>query len=373
MGVKDEAFDLEGHTQIMSQEWPFSRSTLMAGLRRYLDAPRLRLLDIEPLQLPHMLPGGLPDPLSTLRGMTVGVEIDGAERQLALVLKEAPVTSAGRVLSAVGRREYGVYRRLAPHLPVLVPGLVAGDPSQGWIIVEALTGLRPPAQWTRDDYIEAITNLAAMHDRFWGLQEDLAVFPWLGRPLEADYQATIVSAAEAVQFLVRDERLPSLTTPRNFLAFGALVQHADEIAAPLREETGTLLHGDYWPGNIAQPLDGRQIVFDWQRAGIGPAVLDLRVFVQTTEMTLEPALPLDEAVGIYRQEMDRRVAPGWDDERFALLWDHALLWIFLVQWLRRLGTMSLEDYDLLPPRFERAWLHPMIEALERRLGVSLPD
>ncbi len=371
MDIQDELPESEA-AETMA-DWPFSRSTLMAGLRRYLVAPRLKLLDIEPMALPQMLPGGLPDPLSALRGMSVGVEIDGAERRLPLVLKEAPITQDGRVLSAIGWREYGVYQRLAPHLPVLVPGLVAGDPAQGWIIVEALTDLHAPEDWTRAEYEAAITNLAAMHDRFWGLGEDLGVFPWLGRLLEADYQATIISAAEAVQVLVRDERLPDLTTPRNFLAFGALVQHADEIAAPLRAETVTLLHGDYWPGNIAQPNDGRQIIFDWQRAGIGPAILDLRIFVQTTDMTLEPALPLDEAVQLYRDEMTRRVKTGWDDERFALLWDHALLWAFLSYWLRRLGAMSLEEYDLLPPRFERAWLHPMIEALQRRFRVTLPD
>jgi hypothetical protein len=353
-------------------EWPFSRSRLMAGLRRYLVAPRLRLLDIEPIPLPKVLPGGLPDPLSTLRGISVGVEIDGTVRHLPLVVKEAPVSQRGRVLSTVGRREYGVYERLAPHLPLLVPGLVAGDPAQGWIVLEAMTGLRAPEAWTREHYQEAIRNLAAMHDRFWGLGEDLAIFGWLGRPFGADYQATVVAAAEAVHALIRDETIPALSTPRYFYAFGVLVQHADEIAAPLRAETPTLLHGDYWPGNIAQPIDGRQIVFDWQRASIGAAILDLVVFIQTTQMTLDPPLPLDEAVAIYRAQIEQCVQSGWDDDRFALLWDHALLWHFMAYWLRRLSTMTYEDFDALPPRFERAWLYPMTEALERRLDLTLP-
>ncbi len=105
----------------------------MAGLRRYLAAPRLKLLDIQPLALPVLRPGGIPEVSDAIRGMSVGVEIDGVARRLALVLKEAPVSEGGRVLSAVGWREYGVYERLAPHLPVLVPGLVAGD-SFGWQI-----------------------------------------------------------------------------------------------------------------------------------------------------------------------------------------------------------------------------------------------
>ena len=353
--------------------WPFSRPALMAGLRRYLDAPNLRLLDILPMSLPRALPGGSPSPLSALRGMSVGVEIDGAQRRLPLVLKEAPVSEGGRVLAAIGRREFGVYQRLAPHLPLLVPGLVAGDPARGWIIVEALSGLRPSDQWTPDDYREAIVNLAAMHDRFWGLTEDLAIFAWLARPFEADYQPTIYAAADAVRVLVVDEHIPALSTPRNFYFFGHLVRHADEIAAPLREEVGTLLHGDYWPGNIARPLDGRQVVFDWQRAGIGAAILDLVNFVATTDMMLQPDLPRAEAIALYRAEMARRVAPDWDDARFDLLWDHALLWHFLTHWLGRLAASSIEDYDLLPPGFERVWLHPAIAALERRMQVVIPD
>lgn len=353
------------------QDWPFSRPVLMAGLRRYLVAPRLHLLDIQPLALPDLRPGGIPDTLTSVRGLSVGVEIDGIQRRLALVLKEAPVSEGGRVLSAVGWREYGVYQRLAPHLPLLVPGLVAGDPARGWIVVEALAGLRGPEAWTREDYAQAIINLAAMHDRFWGLGEDLAIFPWLGRPLEADYQATVMAAAEAVQTLIREERLPALVTPRYFQAFGALVQQADEIAAPLRTEPVTLLHGDYWPGNIAQPVEGRQIVFDWQRAAIGPAILDLQHFCLTVAMVLQPPVPVEELVALYRQEMARRVAPAWDDERFALLQDHALLWHFLSYWLRRLATLELDTYAVYADRFERVWLEPVIAAMERRLGLCL--
>ncbi len=356
---------------VSSQEWPFSRPALMAGLRRYLAAPRLKLLDIQPLALPVLRPGGIPEVSDAIRGMSVGVEIDGVARRLALVLKEAPVSEGGRVLSAVGWREYGVYERLAPHLPVLVPGLVAGDPAQGWIVVEALAGLRPPEAWTPQDYVQAITNLAAMHDRFWGLGEDLAIFPWLARPLDADYQATVIAAAEAVQQLIQEERIPALVTPRNFQAFGVLVQQADEIAAPLQAEPVTLLHGDYWPGNIAQPIDGRQIIFDWQRAAIGPAILDLQFFCLTVSMVLQPPLPVSDLITLYRQEMARRVTPVWDDDQFALLWDHALLWHFLSYWLRRLASLSPETYGQYGARFEQVWLEPAIAAMERRLGLSL--
>jgi len=38
-----------------------------------------------------------------------------------------------------------------------------------------------------------------------------------------------------------------------------------------------------------------------------------------------------------------------------------------------LAASSVEDYDLLPPRFERVWLHPAIAALERRMHVAIPE
>lgn len=354
-------------------EWPFSRPALMAGLRRYLVAPSLELRDIQPMDLPAVLPGRSPHPFSTLRGMSVGVVIDGVAQRIALVLKEAPITDDGRVLSALGQREYGVYQRLAPHLPLLVPGLVAGDPLQGWIIVEALTGLLSPDSWTTVDYQEAIYNLAIMHDRFWGLGEDLAMFPWLGRSIEADYRETVIAAAEAAKTLIQEEPLVELATPRYYYAFGTLVQNADEIIAPLREETPTLLHGDYWPGNIACRINGRQIVFDWQLASIGPGILDLVIFVQTTAMSLQPTMPASDLIALYRGEMARCVQPAWDDERFDLLWDHALLWVFLSNWLRRLATLGPTGYAALSPRFTTCWLQPMIAAMERRLDLTLPD
>jgi aminoglycoside/choline kinase family phosphotransferase len=253
-----------------------------------------------------------------------------------------------------------VYRRLAPHLPLLVPGLVAGDEIDGWIVLEVLTGLRPAHEWTVDDYHEAITNLAVMHDRFWGLSEDLATYPWLARPLDADYADTIEAAAEAVESLAADARLPIDLLRR-------LVQSADAIVAPLRAETATLIHGDYWPGNIARPIDGRQIVFDWQLASIGPAVLDLVGFVQSTCMTLQPTMPDDAMVALYRQTLVALSDPGWSDEHFADLWDHALMWLFIVNWLGRLATMPQEQYARIQTSFKTVWLDRLAQAVEKRL------
>jgi hypothetical protein len=347
--------------------WPFSRPELMAGLRRYLAAGSLRLLGIAPMPLPSTMPGvSYIESGAKLSGMSVDVLIDGEQFNLPLVLKEPPVSN-GRVLRAVGQREYGVYRRLAPHLPLLVPGLVAGDEEAGWVVLEVLTGLRPATEWTAEDYEEAIVNLVAMHDRFWGLAADLTIYPWLARVLDADYDLTVQAAREAAQALTTGARLPQLADAHHARLFTCLTDAADAVVAPLRAEPATLIHGDYWPGNIARPLDGRQIVFDWQMAGIGPAILDLVGFVQASHMRLRPPLSAAAMIDLYRRRCDALVEPGWDDARFALLWDHALMWLFMVNWLGRLATMPPENYAALHESFSRVWLDALAAAVARRL------
>ncbi|MBZ0293276.1 MAG: aminoglycoside phosphotransferase family protein [Anaerolineae bacterium] len=358
--------DVNGEMTVTEAEWPFTRPELMAGLRRYLAASSLRLLNINAMALPDTMPGQSPTQAGTkLSGMSVNVLIDGEEQNLPLVLKEPPMTQDGRVLRAVGQREYGVYRRLAPLLPLLVPGLVAGDESSGWIILEVLTGLRAAPDWTVDDYQEAIGNLVRMHDRFWALDEILSTYPWLARPLGADYDLTVAAARDAATMLLHADTLPQLVAYRGL--FPLLVDAADEITAPLRREDSTLIHGDYWPGNIARPLDGRQIVFDWQMAGIGPAILDLVGFVQSTNLYLQPALSASEMIASYRAQLDPLAHITWEDGDFDLLWDHALMWLFMTKWLGRLATMHPENYTAIEDRFRATWLDMVLAAAERRL------
>jgi hypothetical protein len=352
----------------VESQWPFSRSELMAGLRRYLAASSLRLLDIQPIPLPTTMPGATYiDSGTTLSAISVGVRIDGVEQTLPLVLKEPPVSLNGRVLRTIGQREYGVYRLLAPHLPLLVPGLVAGDESEGWVILEVLTGLRPAPDWTRSDYEEALSNLVKMHDRFHGLSDVLGNYPWLARPLSDDYDETVQAASEAVEVLVADAKLTPLMQPLYIDLFHKLIECIDRIAEPLRSETFTLVHGDYWPGNIARPIDGRQIVFDWQLAGISPAILDMVGFVQSTRLYLEPAMPIADMILSYRDQAEQLFSPGWDDERFDQLWYHALMWRLATNWIGRLATMPPANYECLHDRFQHVWLEPAQTAVNRYL------
>jgi aminoglycoside phosphotransferase (APT) family kinase protein len=363
--------DATGKTEeatIPREEYPFSRSALMAGLRRYLAAGTLRLLEIKPIPLPNAQPiSSFGEAGTTLRTLSVGVTIDGEEQTLALLLKEPPVTARGRVLHAVGQREYGVYHRLAEHFPMLVPALVAGDEAEGWIVLEALSGLRSPDSWTPDDYREAVVNLVALHDRFHGLSETLETYAWLARPLTTDYAETVESVRNAVNALLNEKPLPPFDEPRYAEMLRYLSNHIDAIAAPLRAETLTLVHGDYFPGNIACSIDGRQKVYDWQLAAIGPAILDLVGFVQATLMNFTPSLPRDEIITLYREKYNGFVKPGWDYAQFALLWDHALMWRFVANWVGKLATMPPENYDKIKDSFRALWIDPVLAAMEQRL------
>ncbi|MFN8372049.1 MAG: aminoglycoside phosphotransferase family protein [Anaerolineae bacterium] len=352
----------------IENEYPFSRSTLMAGLRRYLAASTLRLGDIKPMTIPGVQPvSSFGDAGTTLRALSVGVHIEGEDHTLPLLLKEPPVTARGRVLNAVGQREYGVYRRLAEHLPMLVPGFIAGDETEGWIVLEGLTGLRPPESWTPDDYREATLNLAALHDRFQGASETLETYAWLARPLTTDYAETVEAVKRAAELLLNEKPLPPFDEPQYADMLHHLAAHIDEIVAPLRSETFTLIHGDYWPGNIACSIDGRQKVFDWQLAAIGPAILDLVGFVQATLMNFTPSLSTQNIIALYRERHNALMKPGWDDEHFALLWDHALLWRFVVNWLGKLAMMPSENYATISNSFRSLWIEPVLLAMQRRI------
>ena len=212
--------------------------------------------------------------------------------------------------------------------------------------------------------------MAEMHDRFHALDDLLINYHWLARPLGSDYEPTTHAAAEAVRVLIMDKRLPPLSDDRYFTLYSILIQLADEIAAPLRAEPATLIHGDYWPGNIAQPIDGRQVIFDWQLAGIGPGILDLVGFVQSTRLLLEPAMSPDEMIALYRQKQASYNPPGWDGEQFNRLWDHALMWVFMATWLGKLATMPPDVYNNLHERFFEVWIRPILTAVEKRLFID---
>ena len=130
----------------------------------------------------------------------------------------------------------------------------------------------------------------------------------------------------------------------------------------------TLLHGDYWPGNILIHQQGGMTVYDWEDAGIGPAVLDLLHFIQTSswQFSILP-LPANEIIAHYRSQLARAGTHTYTGDEFDQLWDHALMWSFVTGWV---GRLAKTPNSLLPMRLEalqEVLLSPVNQAVERQL------
>ena len=68
------------------------------------------------------------------------------------------------------------------------------------------------------------------------------------------------------------------------------------------------------PATSPSTRDGRQVVYDWQMASVGPGVLDLFTFVTKSRWTFG-ALPVEEAelVDRYRAELAERTGERWSE------------------------------------------------------------
>jgi Phosphotransferase enzyme family len=344
--------------------WPFTISDLTAGLRRHVGDVSLRIDSVASQPVRFQRPS-----IGRVRGLCVDYHADDKADSCSLVVKEPQgITRAG--LAGAGRREVGVYRALAPELPLATPRLVAASATGSWMVFDALRPVRDAAAWRPEDYWTALDGLVRLHDRFWGLGEDLAAFPWLGRPLEGDFEVHVTAAAMAIQHIVETGKPASLASiPDRMSMLAELTTRADEIIAPLRDEPVTLLHGDYWPGNIASVRGGRQVVFDWQLAGIGPAVMDLLAFVTKSEWWFgELPVARTAIVDYYREGVSSRSGISWDEATWDRLWDHALMWRFLQEWVDLLAASPEPVLAARTELLEQVWLEPVARAVARRLG-----
>jgi hypothetical protein len=344
--------------------WPFSRPDLTAGLRRYLADTSLQVENVRPLTMADRLPS-----IGRIHGLLIQYQTREGAGEARLVLKE-PQGTTRTGLAGAGRREAGFYRVLAQQVPMSTPDLIGANPQGDWLLLEFLETARRPARWTAADYLRAVEELADLHNRFWALGEDLEAFPWLSDPLLSDFSVHQAAADEAI------ERIAAAAKPEPMAGFPGrrwllerLAREASRIIQPLRDEPGTLLHGDYWPGNITIRQDERHSVYDWQLAGIGPGILDLLVFVNKSDWWYGP-LPVERHALIehYRLRMETDGGIIWTDERWSELWDHALMWRFVQEWLDLLAVIPLPVLATRAEQLDAVWLQPVEDALSRRLG-----
>lgn len=357
--------------------WPFTNAQLTAGLRRYFSDSSLQVKSVS--EFPLERPGNSVQP-SAVRGLRVeyvagsmlGGEYRGRTFTVDCVVKEP--RGASRVgLAGSGIREVGVYRSLAPQLPVQTPALIAADATGGWLVLEAIPVATSPEAWTADDYRRAVRVLASLHERFWNLSEDLSVYPWLARPLTNDFEIYVLSAVGAVEKMMVDNRHPLITGSLEVLtSLGQLLTQVEVMAEKLRAAPATLLHGDFHPGNIYLQDEDEVVVFDWQLAGVGPGVLDLITFVnacswERADLPLAPEALFD----LYREEMRLRVAAEWPDDEWQELLDQARMWCFVQDMLGWAANATPDEFAAHAERFNDIWLRPVLDAAHRRLRPVL--
>lgn len=349
--------------------WPFGTNVLLAGLRKYLGAPNLQLVDIHPMPRPPVLPGEIEGEKTgqyRLRQFMVEVEINGKRNKLALLLKEffKSQGSAG---------EHYFYKHLAEHLPVLTPMTIAGDDVQGWLVMLAPNSLLAPQTWTVEDYREAVDNLAKLHDYYWNLYQDLDTFANLRHPLDTGYPQLASVIQQTVQILTSFCPYPELATPFHLSLFTSLTEKLDTISDVLRQEPFTLLHTNYWPDTIARPKDGKQEIAHWHQAAIGPAILDAVMFAQQLNSHLNPLFPVKAALMRYQYQLsDRQQQQIWQQERWNFLWDYALVWLLMAEKLPWVVTLPPDEYRQRHEAMQRVWFEPAAQILETRFGVILP-
>ncbi len=340
--------------------WPFSRADLAAGLRRYFGDPTIWVDQTEPLTISHMRPS-----IGRLRGAEIKYQGNQHSGSCRLIVKE-PRGTTRTGLAGAGRREVGVYKYLATEFPLRSPRLIAASDAGDWMILEEVQPDRRASEWTRQDYSNAIQALAHLHDRFWGLAEDLSAFPWLSRPLDADFQVHVAAAANSLELIVDRGRLASW--PERVHTMAHLILHAEQVIAPLKTQPATLLHGDYWPGNISVLADGSQVAYDWQMAAVGPAVLDLVTFALKSAWWFgELPVSEDEIVRQYREQLERLAGFRWEQSKWEELWDHALMWRFLQEWMDLLAASPITLLETRSEQLERVWFEPLSQAVHRRL------
>ena len=188
-------------------------------------------------------------------------------------------------------REAHVLSGAVGALPLAAPELVAaGD---GWVVMRDVADSADP--WDERDLVALLVDLAALHDRFDGIDAE-AAGPLAVGPGEALARWRVYGRREHVVLPTRLLRV--LEDPSPLLKI-------------LDDQPTTLVHGDAYPGNVLRPRPGQRVWIDWEDSLVGPAVFDLAAFFGNGPWMFGRALsrrkwlePYRAALGTHRPALD---------------------------------------------------------------------
>ena len=341
---------------------PFSLGALQTAVRRHLAQPSAQLSEI----VPKRLGGGFSG--SPVYRLKVSYYGDGGDPGvLNLVYKEGTPWADGLIAEAA-RREVHFYRTLAPYLPVRTPRILLtaydtreeGSDIEGistglgtrpaplpgfsgpdWVLLEALPqeAVWPQATWTERHYRQALTALADLHAQWWDRPPDPHAHPWIWTPTGA-HAATLAHDAHRALLEIESTRWGSaFFSPEDFHAWLDITANSSPLLDILNAMPHTLIHGDYWPGNISMRPDPHHdatdatAVFDWQFAGVGPSSYDLACFHSTSRWWFgRLPLSLVEMRRHYLSRLNTLLDTRVDRSLFDLSLDAARAWRFATFW-----------------------------------------
>jgi hypothetical protein len=356
---------MEHNDSVLEEQrpWAFSRSQLTAGLRSFTGDNKLTIREIKEFDLPDRRPS-----VGRIRGIRAVCQGTTGRLRFNLVVKEPQgTTRAG--MAGVGRREVSFYRCLGEQIPIEIPRLVTAQADGEWMIFEHVQASKDTDRWEADQYLVAIENLVTLHDRFWSLDEDLEIYNWLGRPLTRDFEIYKQAASTGIEHLFNRVALPIFSQKPAYLnMLEELVTQAEAIVHALKNLPSTLIHGDYWPGNLLTPSTGKMVAYDWQHVSIAPGILDLVKFFQISRWHFTP-MPISqsEIAGRYRNQLANRNGYTWVNKEWDRDWDFALLWIFLTDWIDLLAHIPSSILETRQADIESIWFEPVLEAIIRRM------
>lgn len=256
-------------------------------------------------------------------------------RRLRFIIKLAghsdPITMIGKQTTTLEAR---FYRHLSAQLQTVAPRcwFSSADTQSGWIVIDDVPHDRVPTTWLGGDTEDVIRQLARLHTTFWDQGAHLSQHDWLPNMIGVeetwlqtrrrqwlqeqahfyDRQSlasahaietagvlapTLVQAVAGLHTMQAMDGWADVLDMRHMQAAADLLDDPVPIFEPLRRLPVTLLHG--YPGiyNWRVSLFDECHLVDWQDVVVGPAVVDLIVFLETfaalshfqVDRTLTPA------------------------------------------------------------------------------------
>lgn len=211
---------------------------------------------------------------------------------------------------SVDMAEYHFYTELQPLLNLPVPTLLThGLLPQGGVFVVledvAINHRLLPLDhhYTTEEVLSIMETYACLHGRGEKLIADEKSYPWLHPDPRTTFAPHLV--LPYLQELAGNEWTEALATgPLRSPRLPSLLR---EVVSRLAHLPTTLLHNDFYPTNVALPLDRTEpgLLLDWQLIGRGPLQLDLANIGLQSDNPHFQAVDIDAVLICYLEALAR--------------------------------------------------------------------